>query len=382
MKNIYKITCLIIVYFSFAPIYSQINYKEGRIITAANDTVYGWIKDCGEMRNLNVCFFKKDRDSKKETFHPKDLKSYWIYGDKYYASKMVLHKSDYKNLFAEVLLKGDMKLYHVYKDDRTKFYLENDSQILIPLVNIHLVKKETIPDYNIKSIYQTEYKGDIEFYKKTLLSLCDGNSELKNQVYQLEYKQESLIEFTRQYIATYYTDKEIIEYEKDFSNSKPKYGIYIGASRVQDHEYSPSSQVTFPIGILVNFPLTKINPRLSIQPELYFSQIDIDFTRNKLAVPLLLKYQIFSNDFSPTVAIGKEAGYYFSNQHNWANRGSLILELGYHYPINSRLTLFSNIRYQHYNIQESDPNRPLEIFKANRGLKDIQELRIQMGIFL
>jgi hypothetical protein len=365
---------------------SQVNYFEGRIVTVNNDTIYGYIKDCGSIRHSRVCLFKNHMSDKSITkFYPNDIQSYMIFGHKYFVKQRVYYNNEFKDYFLDVLVDGNIKLYSFYKGKNIKYYIQRDNKELIPLINDLYVSarpKNHYSDNYTVMWHQHEFENKI--YKDTLYSICRDNKYLKSQLINLEYNHKSLISFTKELLTTECEKDNCVTFERNLKTIETKFGFYMGSSFIKNFINGPDFQISIPIGTFFNQPLFLINERLSFQAEAYYSQMVFNHIKHdKIGFPIMLKHQFLSKDLSPVIGIGKELGYYFTeNERYKSNKGSLVFDFGFNFVLNPNLSLFSNIRYQHYNIEEERLKSDFESFIENKGAKNIKLISIQLGIII
>jgi len=81
MKSKRFFILLLITHLSIGSVLGQVNFKEGRVITTNNDTLYGLIRDNGLIRNTKVCLFKETKGGKTVKYYPEDIQSYLIFGE-------------------------------------------------------------------------------------------------------------------------------------------------------------------------------------------------------------------------------------------------------------------------------------------------------------
>ncbi len=113
-------------------------------------------------------------------YHPDDLLSFMIEGDKYYAAKDVIVKGATERVFTRVLLEGEINLYHQRTDKEYSYYLEKDEGSLIGLVNRDR-------EYERKSNwiyegYSTYEEAKIPEFRDTLYTLFQDSKEVQQQV--------------------------------------------------------------------------------------------------------------------------------------------------------------------------------------------------------
>jgi hypothetical protein len=393
MKNYLRLLIILPVISISMGVNAQHNYKNGYIVTLKNDTVYGLINDGGTMKNSKVCLFKTDKKSTAIEYSPKDIKSYRFYGDKFYSSKEMFNNDEFAWVFTEVLLEGDLDLYYYSKNKELAYFLEKDSN-LIGLVNKEVIlniSSEGLRGLMTTDVYtpiesdnyfnQTNTSVYVDIYKDTLLSVFRDSEKIQDQIGDVKYTSKSLSKITKAYIYETCKENNCINYEKDFSQSRPSFGFFSGfslskiswESNVKSEYYN-----SVPIGIFLNLPLSLFNDRLSFQIELisnnskheqlYDNLLDsIDYMlikSNTIGIPVLLKYEISKKRISPSIAFGKETGFvvnssvrfvvnssdvfndYDDYQVHRIQKGGWFCEFGLNYKIAPKFSLFSNLRLQ------------------------------------
>jgi hypothetical protein len=390
MKNNFKSLLTLMIFFSTLA-NAQLNYKNGYIISLENDTLFGKINDGGGFKNSDFCLYKADKTSKTVKYYPKDIKSYRFIGDKYYSAKEVLIKGEYRFVFVDVLLEGKLNLYYTHKNKELEYYLEKDGK-LIGLLNkkvnlpisseslYGLMNNQTYkPVYSDKYYNQTSTDVYVDVYKDSLFTVFKDSEKVRNQVDSIKYNQKSLIKITKAYINEICTGDDCINFEKDFNLKRPRFGIYSGVqlSKITWKTGEKSNLLTtVPVGIFLNVPLSLINDRLSFQVELATSSLKhnqlysnildsviyMEMKYKTLGIPVLLKYEIKGKRVSPSIAIGKEMGFFINSDvairytntsqddlvlHE-TQRGGWFFEAGLDYKLGPKFSLFSNIRVQSY----------------------------------
>ncbi len=377
MKSKRIIILVLITHLSIGSVLGQVNFKEGRVITSNNDTLYGLIRDNGLLRSTKVCLFKENKSAKTIKFYPEDIQSYLIFGEKYFIKQEIFHKNKFENYFLEVLVEGDVNLLHFYKNDEIRYYIQNNNE-LIPLINERFTTPSPLGNFYL---LWTSYEIDHLLYKDTLYSLCGYNTDLLYQLKRLEYNHKSLIKYTKNCITGDCAKDTCVTFEKDLYRIKDKFGFYVGTNFIRNYETDPDFQTTFPVGIFFNHPFKLINERFSFQAELNYSKFSHNqLVHDKFAMPLLLKYEFFSKDFSPFMGIGTEIGYYLSSDNYKINKSSLLLDFGVNYKLSSKISLFTNVRYQHFNVQYGNTKARLDLSERKRGPKEIRLALLQLGI--
>jgi hypothetical protein len=413
--NGFRKSCFLSLLLSFPLLMNaQFNYKKGSIITQKNDTIAGYISDGGGIRNTKFCLFKETRQSPRIKYHPADINAYWFDADKKYKTNEVFKDDETTKVFTEVLLEGNVSLFHYWKNKEQAFYIQKKGDNLIGLLN----KKVVLPisseglyglENNISRIpvvsesSYNKFNSSVysEIYKDTLYSFFKDSKDLQNQTENVEYSAKSLINFTSEYINTTCSGANCIIYKKDLKKGSPSFGVYSGIQvsqfvywKSQRKYYSSEGaarsgiSASIPIGLFYNIPLNLLSDRLSIQMELLVHHVNyklqsvqlpdsasptnLKINSRLIGIPLLIKYRIERNKLAPTFAIGKEMGIVSPSDVSIYDQylapydlklmvyrrviGGWFCDLGMEYKLGMNHFLFSNLRIQSFEniIVESD----------------------------
>ncbi len=367
--------------FITAGAFGQFNYKKGYVISAENDTLFGLIRDAGGSRNSEICYFKTDKKSKVVKYRPEDIKAYRFIGDKYYYSHALFFKNEYRHVFMDVLLEGSVNLYYYWRNKETAYYIEKDKGNVIGLINRELPEAQYSGSlYNV--LNKVAY---VEVYKDSLYSVFKESTEVQNRIDEVEYNHKAIIAITKDYISETCSIGNCISYVKELSVLKESLGVFSGlhVSRINfwDKDIKSGILLSMPVGISYNFPLPRINDRVSFQIELISNNFDynkseidmplpeeeIHIKANTIGIPLLFKYKLPMNKITPSLALGKETIFVFNSSvakgstDSWmlhqTQKGGWFFELGMNYKFAPKYSLFSNLRLQTFsNIVMPDEN--------------------------
>ncbi len=420
MINYLRLAILLSFSFSFST-YCQYNFIKACLVTNDNDTICGLIRDGGGIRNSRKCVYKKNRNDKAIKYSPVEIKSYWFAGDKRYSAQNTFIKKEYKPSFFDVLLEGSINLYYCRKNQDMSYYLEKDQGQLIGLRNEKILKPTHIDDDRVWH----EQLVNSNAYIDTLYALFKDCKNIQGQLRQVEYNDKSLINITKAYLNSACQGENCITYEKDFSSSKSRFGIYTGiqVSKIfftdSDAESEPIASV--PLGIFYNIPLSRISERFSFQTELIIRNLNYDqgFTNIPddleeirisswtLGIPLFLKYKLSRKKLIPTIGFGKQFGLVlnssvvytindsspeespwpedFGSMLHVIQKGGWFFEFGINYPIAPKMRVFTNIRCQRdYNliIPENYKNASFKWAEKNDvGVKYLTNfIALQVGV--
>jgi len=341
----------------------QISFKMGYIINLDNDTLVGLINDGGEIRNSRVCTYKASTNSKISKFYPSDIKSYCIVNERAYSSKEFFINDRFIKVFAEVLLAGKINLYYYRKNKEMLYSIEKENGALTGLLNLKLPISSS-SDF-AKSLYSKYENMTIATYKDTLYSFFRDCDKVRNQVDNVGYNDESLINITKEYLNQTCNGNRCITFEKNLSLSKPKFGVYTGVQFINNIYENKQDQsdikTSFPVGIFYGIPLYILSEGLFIQVELIYRNFD-DHSSNRnsksIGVPLLIKYEIPTMKFTPSIGMGKDLSYIINSDNSMFRvpQGGWFFEAGLNYKLKSQLTLFANLRVQSFQNLLVDEN--------------------------
>ena len=384
MSQILRLILVPLMIIPLTGVFGQANYREGRVITVQNDTLYGLIKDGFTPRNSKVCIYKENKKAKAVKYYPGDLLSYQHAGGKYFDTKLVSVKGENKQVFTQVLLKGDINLYHQREDKETSYFLEKGGGDLIPLVNrdreFERQSNWTYPGN------RTYAESKIPEYKDTLFYLFSDISTVQSQVFSVKYTSKAFMDISKAYVDASCQGTDCISFEDKLLRTRERFGAYTGIfmSRIFFDDSGAESNVktTIPLGIFYTIPLTFLHDRLSFQNELVYRYMEYkpfynppnvtDYKKLRwdvIGVPLSIQYRMSVKRISPTIGFGKEFGFVVysdiiaetegvfpeddpivsSNEfiYRFQHRG-WFLDIGCDFELNPKVSLFSNIRIQHY----------------------------------
>lgn len=240
-----------IVYFLFILsltdcVFSQKDFRKGYIITNSGDILYGSI-------NINTnlhrkCGFKIDNE-KEEVYSPFDIKGFQLEDGKYYISKAVVLKEDYKvvkqidkgnfnssasvdrkwtgsentfidSVFLEFLVEGKINLYYLKRADIDHYFMEDSSHTMIDLTTQHVeIRKGGIQYFEIEDKMS---KGAIRYFMKDAPQLHD-------KIDRAPIQHKSLIDLSADYHRSVCKDKECIIYERKIKSMKYRYFLGAGS---------------------------------------------------------------------------------------------------------------------------------------------------------
>ena len=382
MSKLINHSFFILFLFSAIMVNGQFNYKRGYVITNDNDTLSGKINDGGSIRNYKHCLFKAEGTTKALKFSPDEIKAYHFIDGRHYTSMKVLHDNDYEFVFVENLLEGKLNLYYDMKNSNSSFFIEKEE------AGTKILAQQSMRIVQNPSVFQEEERNTgvkMDVFKDTLISLFSDYPDLHSQVRNVDYNKKSLINITKAYLEETCEEEDCILYESDLEKYRNRFGFYSGIRMsfisFEGYEdvltgslYSTPAKsdmiISVPVGVFYTIPLVLLNERLSFQVEMVASQMNyqqsfpdednfvdnIQIKSTTLNIPVLLKYQLQGSFVSPSVSVGRSAGFLLNSSARYTNSDQLFLhnkqpkgwifELGLDYKIKPKLFFFSNIRFQ------------------------------------
>lgn len=269
--NLYKaIFFVAVILYSFSG-HSQIDFRDGYVVTHKNDTIKGQIAYQSFYNNSNTCIFKKD--DQITYFLPSELEGYGITDYKFFTSGIV------KGQFVEFLVQGEISLFrHV-----NRYIVKKDD-------DIHYLKREVLESKNIKN--SNKWKGVITY----LVSDCESIN--KASISKLSYTEKSL-------------KKIIIKYNNCISE-KPQ--IYKQNKKSIDFTFGASVGVNYSTINAVEIPLSKkylSENRTSINPKIGLGlYVTSPVFTDKFGIEILLNYSYSSyysySSFTETISAYSE----------------------------------------------------------------------------
>ncbi len=280
--------------------YSQLDLRDGFIITVNNDTLYGSIVFRGDIKNSEICSFKTESGQIRD-YKPFEVHSYRFKNGKYYISKEVEKKDGNIKIFAEYLIDGVKDLFY-YRDPKGFHYLisYNDQT----LVELPYEEKIVIND-GIKYLYEsTSHMGHLKSYFGDQPQL---NTKIRN-IKKPDYK--ALINLTKDYHNLVCDSVECIVFNKPKNKFKIRIelvygGIYYRHDKVYSKSYGgfvyfwlprANENLYFKTGFLISEPTFKdFN---------YYENTTFQYKTKLYRIPILLEYIFPSKIIQPKFNLG------------------------------------------------------------------------------
>jgi hypothetical protein len=298
---------------------SQADFKEGFVLMHSGDTLNGLINYRGGSRSYNSCLFKQSKKQEVISYTHNDIAGFGFPDDRLFVSKKVdLSTGNSLDVFIEVLVRGEVSLYHY---NGTFFIQKGES----PLYELTIVKKEILQDGQKVNILLKNYLGVLSM----VLTDCEKASSIIPNITLSETSLTRLVEVYNSCVnspsVTILSGKPKIKFSIGLSaglvNSNLDIFSRIRSDQVSfvDEQYEQSN--SFQSGISLNFIFPRFSERLSFLGEVvyfksqFFSFKRIDYSyaidnnnvtigMDQLYIPVGLRYTLSVNKISPYLNLG------------------------------------------------------------------------------
>ncbi len=308
---------LIILILVNAELNARSDFRDGFIIKAPNDTLFGKIDYRSNLNNSKSCLFKTA--SGIVEYSPDQIEGYGFINDKYFSSQII------KGIFVEVLVAGDLSLYMSGND---LFVRKTGSELY------KLESKQIRDTAQVAVVGGTDnvvgYREDIR-WKGTLSFLTSDCVESSQKIQRMTLNEKELTKFVISYNlckGSPFTD---------FKSHKPwihlGVGAYAGASlsilkfteKDYLHDYLADTYNSWnpSYGLSVEFSSPRVNERIAIQADLFYIKADFysyveghqglattyyetNIDISTLAVPVMVKYTFPAGKYSFFLSAGME----------------------------------------------------------------------------
>jgi len=385
---------------------AQTDFHEGYYITLENDTVFGLVDYRGEVKNSQVCIFKKEDLSLPVKFEPTEIQGYRFIDGKFYISNQINTGNEEKTVFLEFLVNGITNLYF-YRDINNYMYFIEDKNGKLLLLSNEVITSNV------------EGKGEVQRNSNKYIGVLKATfadcKEIQPQLNNVSLGHKSLINITKSYHNYVCDTEECIVYEKKVPSAKIRFApvLKTGVANLRFSKgifsnYSFEPEIYFGAGILMSTVFPQINEKLSFEAELDFNMYnfhgsyqvkngsimeyyDAYFDLKSLQPTISVKYTFPTGKVKPTVAVGgfadifaginqkvvtvkqhPDTAYTFESYDETPLTSAVFggfVQLGCNYEIPNH-TLFTNLKFCYSSNQD-------------QGIKTIiQSVSFSVGIFL
>lgn len=251
--------------------FAQHDFKEGFIILNTGDTLSGMIDYRGDVRNAQVCSFKRTEGSSITDYKPGEIKGYRFLNEKYYISETIQINAQNETVFLEYIVDGITDLYYYRDANRKEHYFIKGSRDA-SLLELKNTKKEIEANGTSYEMYGKEYIDQLK-------SVFYDAPELQPQIDNLKFTRDSFISVTRRYHDAVCNEYACTIYEKKQKKGKWSLGIAAGFSYTSlksngtwyyNEMALNSGDVAFG-GFVIGENLKGLNERLSLVYSLMYS---------------------------------------------------------------------------------------------------------------
>ncbi len=272
--------------------FAQANFKPAVVVTNDGDTLNGRIDHQGWIRNPKIVVLRQDGATEAVWLSPADTKSFRCQGELYVSTIMEIDYSprETKDLtfspkpvfktdtvFLRMLFSGIANLY-VLTDENFKqhYFIRKDSSGIHERIYFRYLK-EVQKKVSIRE--NQRYKGQLTYF----FSDCPS---LKNEILNLEYKEEKLVSLFKKYNLCLGGEEAAVTYKKEKGIAKINLGFVAGATL---------TTIKFVSDLPELYYLTQTSYKNSVKPAVGVS-VNIIFPQNqgKWALFSEMAYNAFS----------------------------------------------------------------------------------------
>lgn len=298
---------LIASFYSF-DLYSQsTQYFQGYIITNANDTLEGYIRDDTRWKIAQRVFFKEHHSSIERSFQPDEIRAFYYEPSLYYESILAKEDGEPIRVFVKKLVTGYVDLYQFVSFNHTDyiFIKATDEQLQI-------TKQDQLEDNKLKR--DRRYIGQLRNFFRDCSNIALSNQEIS-------YKEAAFIKLIEQYTSCLAISDDIrVLYEK--KKIKLKIGPSVGMT-AYDMLVVSFQDLVFPAEhdkLIVNYGfMLSVNHtgRFGVQSGLFYQHYDavdqvdnfFGYIENRtsirtLEVPLLVRFNPSRKPIVPHLLAG------------------------------------------------------------------------------
>jgi len=243
--------------------HAQSNYRPGFIVTG-QDTTKGFVKLRRAAKNLNYCFFKRDRHDEATKYTPDEITSFGTNDGILYEAKE-LPEAENKKVFLETLLKGKASLYNYSGAAKGYHFVVEDRY-----GDLKTIKKEKKEVRRADKTYRMDANRHIGILKNVL-----DSRKLNYDIESVKLSPKAL-----QKLFEVYHESKGLDYQKFGRIGEDKirlgisFGIITGKMKIEDFSGEASGNLGYSFGFVLNQNLSRLTNRLSLQLEVLLEAIE------------------------------------------------------------------------------------------------------------
>lgn len=380
MKILLILTSVLLL--STGSCFSQSDYREGYIITLANDTISGYINYKSSPGNLQVCQFRPGPEAPVLEYRAEEIQAFRIYGQRYYSSLVVERDGVQEPVFVEKLVDGIVDLFFFWEFNHGYYLMRTEQGELYKLKNSKIAVETD----------QGRYTKQKKEYLRMLQYLFSNSARTLAQIEKLPFKTDAMINIARYYHEDVCNEYECVVYTKEKKPVTASIGLYAGYSistlslqsgyfSNMNLDYRSSIDPSAGIYLLITDP--DISERLGLQVDVIwqggnYSLDTAHFTTSYIRIPVSLKYTFPTRRAKPALQLGIA----YNQWYNFGSSGiipywvegeviqkrdqqyGLLIGAEVSLPLTRRMSLFGQSRIEgyrgrslnHYTIPEAAPN--------------------------
>lgn len=310
---------LFLYFFCCLNSYSQLDFREGFIVTSEGERINGFLNYKEGYQKFSSCEFKDSEKSNTVIYFPNQLQSYGYNDDAYFITKEIEtpNLENLNKVFLEVLVKGKATLYK----HRGSFYIEKADTIFHELEN----KIKTVEKYGQEYVKKSKrYVGVLNY----MLSDCPT---INKRIKGILLKEKSLTQLVEAYNScsnessiTYKSNKKWIDIAPGvtFGLNSSTIELLSGIPEIKNNLAGTyNSEVNIMPGLFFDFTFQKINERFSLHtgafilkstyetliiyetgPNSYRNDITLELKQIK--IPVGIRYNFPDRNITPFINAG------------------------------------------------------------------------------
>lgn len=310
------------------------NLREGYILKADKDTVFGLIDFRSDEENMRSVKFKPAGENTLKQFFPGDILGYRLIEEgKYYVSKEIAIRNDSAQLvFVEFLVQGLKNLYYYSEKGNSKYLIEDNSGKLFVISK----KPDLMKDGHV--FEDNKYKGLLKYVFKEFESIQQKAEKAK-------FIRKDMINLTKEYHNNVCQDgSDCIVFENDYSKKfvNLNFSVYTSLlyhqlmvyTMYQNRDKDLYAYSTVPeIGVQLSVFSPRVSTSFGLYADLSFCKLHAtndnfvlntgltnpynvyEYSAYRANAILGIKYLFNSRKLRPSIEIGFIGGYMFDPEN-------------------------------------------------------------------
>ena len=297
--------------FSVGLINAQTDFRSGYILKLNKDTVFGEIDYRVDKLMGEVCRFKIKGSEVK--YSPNDILEYRFIDSRYFVSKELKGK----NVFLEILIKGQINIYYLRDSIGDHYFLEKDTSGIVEIPYEEGFRNANGSQYFYES---KTHIGLFNYYMK------DAPPDFKERIAIMgKPEHESLIKLAEDYHNKVCNDRACIIYEKKLQLFKLNIEIVGGLINYQNVDNIEKINY-FQGGVLTHLWMPRVNENLYFKSGILLSTLNTANGKEVIyKVPIQIEYIYPKGVVRPVFAFG--INLYNPYYHSYALTGGLNVEI-------------------------------------------------------